>query len=119
MKNKDYLKSIISYIEDNEELADYLSGECDFDIEDDEELEDDLNFLMEHAESNYKLEPFACDGVGGIYALLDGEMVGLIDSEGQAGIVAKNIRDFFSIIIHFISPLFLITPEYLAFLPNK
>ena len=32
--------------------------------------------------------------------MLDGEMVGLINSEGEAGIVAKNIRDFFSIIIH-------------------
>ncbi|MBO4867106.1 MAG: hypothetical protein J5582_11210 [Ruminococcus sp.] len=100
MKNKELLKSIIEFIEENEELADYLSGECDFDIEDDEELADDLNYLTENAESNYKLEPFACDGGGGVYVLLDGEMVGMIDSEGQAGIIAKNIRDFFSIIIH-------------------
>ncbi|SFB66783.1 hypothetical protein [Ruminococcus albus] len=100
MNNNDLLKNIIEYIKDNEELLDYLSGECDLDFEDDEELADDLSFLTENAKSNYKLEPFACDGEGGIYALLDGEMVGMIDSEGQSGIVAKNIRDFFSIIIH-------------------
>ncbi|MCR5540014.1 MAG: hypothetical protein K6F71_04160 [Ruminococcus sp.] len=100
MKNKDQLNQIMEYIENNEDLQDYLSGECDFDIEEHEQLIDDLEFLLECGESNYKLEPFACNGSGGVYALLDGEMVGLINSEGEAGIVAKNIRDFFSIIIH-------------------
>ena len=100
MKNKDQLNQIMEYIENNEDLQDYLSGECDFDIEEHEQLIDDLEFLLECGESNYKLEPFACNGSGGVYAMLDGEMVGLINSEGEAGIVAKNIRDFFSIIIH-------------------
>ena len=95
-----YLNEIIDYIENDEELLGYLSSECGFDIEDHDQLTDDLGFLMEFAESNYKLEPFACDGSGGIYALLDNGSVGYIDSEGQAGIMANDIRSFFSILIH-------------------
>jgi hypothetical protein len=100
MKSNDQVKRIMEYIENNEDLQDYLSGECDFDIEEHNQLIDDLEFLLECGESNYKLEPFACNGSGGIYALLNGEFVGMIDSEGRAGIIAKNIHDFFSILIH-------------------
>ncbi len=99
MKNG-YLNKIMDYIEENDELLSYLSSECGFDVEDHAQLLDDLGFLMECSKSNYKVEPFACDGSGGIYALLDNKYVGIIDSEGQAGIVAQNIHDFFSIIIH-------------------
>ena len=100
MKNNDYLNNIIDYIENNDDLLNYLSSECGFDVEEYDQLLDDLGFLMESTKSNYNIEPFACDGSGGIYALLDNELVGYIDSEGQASIVAKNIRDFFSILIH-------------------
>ena len=100
MKNNDYLNNIIDYIENNDDLLNYLSSECGFDVEEYDQLLDDLGFLMESTKSNYNIEPFACDGSGGIYALLDNELVGYIDSEGQAGIVAKNIHDFFGILIH-------------------
>lgn len=100
MKTNDYLSSIIDYITKNDDLLIYLSSECGFDVEEYDQLVDDLHFLMECSEGNYNIEPFACDGSGGIYAVLDNELVGYIDSEGQAGIVAKNVHDFFAILIH-------------------
>ena len=100
MKNNDYLNSIIDCIENDDELLSYLSSECGFDVEEYDQLTDDLDFLMECSECNYSVEPFACDGSGGIYALLNSELVGYIDSEGQAGIVAKNLHDFFGILVH-------------------
>ena len=85
------MKSIENYIKqikNNEDIENYLSSECDVD------------FLMEGAKCNYELTPFACDGSGGIYAVLDNSKIGYIDSEGQAGIIANNIKDFFNIIIN-------------------
>ena len=76
MKNNDYLNNIIDYIENNDDLLNYLSSECGFDVEEYDQLLDDLGFLMESTKSNYNIEPFACDGSGGIYALLDNELVG-------------------------------------------
>lgn len=76
-----------------------MSSECDVDFESDEVLDDDLKFLMEYGKCNYDLTPFACDGSGGIYAMLNNGKIGYIDSEGYAGIIANNIKDFFSIVI--------------------
>lgn len=100
MTKNDYFNDIIDYIKNNDELQNYLSSECDLDIEEYDQLTEDLSYLMEYSNSNYELEPFACDGSGGIYALLDRKLVGYLDSEGQAGIVANNINDFFSIIVN-------------------
>ncbi len=88
----------INRIKADSELEDYLSGECDFDIEDTDQLDDDLEFLLEGCECGYALTPFGCDGSGGVYVLTDDGKVGYIDSEGSAGFVALGIRDFFSII---------------------
>lgn len=92
------MEKIIEYIKKNEDIENYLSSYCDVDFESQELLEDDLNFLLECGKCNYKLKPFAYDGCGGIYAILNNKKVGYIDSEGNAGIVANNIRDFFSIV---------------------
>ncbi|MGX8774529.1 MAG: hypothetical protein ACSW8G_05670 [Bacillota bacterium] len=89
---------MIDAIMNNEELREYFSVECDVDFASDEELQDNLEWLTEGSECNYDLEPFACDGSGGVYVLLDGQKVGYLDSEGQAGIIADCMEDFFSII---------------------
>ena len=102
METNNCVNIIIDYIKNNDELSNYLSSKCSFDVEEYNQLLDDLSYLMEYSHSNYEINPFACDGSGGIYALLDGEFVGYIDSEGQAGIVANNINDFFSIILNII-----------------
>lgn len=90
----------INQIKNNKDIETYLTSECNIDFESQEALEDDLGFLMECGKCNYIINPFACDGSGGIYAELDNGKIGYIDSEGQAGIVANNIKDFFSIVIN-------------------
>ena len=90
----------IRQIKNNEVLEKYLSCECDVDFESKEVLEDDLKSLIEYGKCNYELKPFACNGSGGIYAVLNNDKIGYIDSEGQAGIIANNIKDFFSIVIN-------------------
>ena len=100
METNNCVNIIIDYIKNNDELSNYLSSKCSFDVEEYNQLLDDLSYLIEYSHSNYEINPFACDGSGGIYALLDGKFVGYIDSEGQAGIVANNINDFFSIILN-------------------
>ena len=77
----------------------YLSAECGFDLEDKEELDDDLEFLLEGGKCGLKLLPFGCDGSGGVYVLSGDGRVGYIDSEGSAGFAALNVRDFFSILL--------------------
>lgn len=77
----------------------YLSAECGFDLEDKEELDDDLEFLLEGGKCGFKLLPFGCDGSGGVYVLADDGRVGYIDSEGGAGFTACSIGDFFSILV--------------------
>ena len=93
------LENYINQIKSNEDLECYFSSECDIDFVDQEILDDDLNFLMECGKCSYTLTPFACDGAGGIYAFLDNGKIGYLDSEGQAGIVANNMKDLFSIIV--------------------
>ncbi len=84
----------------NQSLVDYLSIECDFDLQDEDRLKDDLEFLLEGSKPNYDLEPFACDGAGGVYVMLDNGCVGYIDSEGSAGIVGNSPQSFFSILLN-------------------
>lgn len=91
---------LLRLIKNNEELCDYLSCECGVDFADDDSLNDDLQFLLECGECNYDMEPFACDGSGGVFVLLNQSQVGYLDSEGQAGIIANNIKDFFSIVLN-------------------
>lgn len=97
MKNIEFY---VNQIKENKDIEDQLSCECGIDFESREILEDDLSALMECGKCDYTLKPFGCDGSGGIYAVLDNGKIGYIDSEGQAGIVANNIKDFFSIIIN-------------------
>ena len=61
----------ITQIKNNEELERYLSYECDVDFESKEVLENNLKSLIEYGKCNYELKPFACDGVGGVYVVLN------------------------------------------------
>lgn len=90
----------IKQIKNSEDLCDYLSCECGVDFAEDDILCDDLKSLIVCSECNYDMEPFACDGSGGVFVLLNQSLIGYLDSEGQAGIIANNIKDFFSIILN-------------------
>ena len=93
------VQEFIDRIKADSHIAHYLSAECDFDLEDDKQLEDDLYYLLEGGKCQFKLTPFGCDGCGGVYVLAEDGRVGYIDSEGSAGYAAQNIRDFFSILL--------------------
>ncbi|ORX81354.1 hypothetical protein BCR32DRAFT_268299 [Anaeromyces robustus] len=86
-------------IKSNKILEDFFDIVCDMIIEDKETVEYDLKSLMEQGESNYELLPFAVDGTGSVYALLNNEKVGYIGSEGETGIIANNFKNFLSILI--------------------
>lgn len=96
--NETFLDNIISQIKSNKELEEIFSVEYDVNFIDKEILIDDLKSLTEFVNSNYDMEPFACDATGGVYVILNDMKIGYIDSEGGAGIVANNLRDFFSIV---------------------
>ena len=97
---KDYLDEIT----DNEELCDAFY-DCDIEIYDEDwvkDIEDDkawLEDLMGPGESTYEnMKPFARDGSGALWVVIDDEMIGYIGTEGECGIVAKNINEFMNIV---------------------
>lgn len=82
---------LIKTIKNNENLCNYLSCECDVNFVEDDILCDNLKFLLVCSECNYSMEPSACDGSGGVFVFLNQSLIGYLDSEGQAGIIANNI----------------------------
>lgn len=100
IEEKLFLEKIVSQIKESKDLETFFAVECDIDFIDKEILIDDLKALTEFTKCNYDLDPFACDGSGGVYVILNNKKVGYIDSEGRAGIVANNLNDFFGIVIN-------------------
>ncbi|MBQ6017190.1 MAG: SMI1/KNR4 family protein [Clostridiales bacterium] len=97
---KDFLEEIFG----NEELCDAFY-DCDIEIYDGEwvkDIEEDeawLEDLMGPGESTYEdLKPFARDGTGALWVVINDELIGYIGTEGECGIVAKNINEFFNIV---------------------
>ena len=67
------------------------------DLEDNfqQEFED----LMGPGDSSYKnIKAFARDGTGALWVVLDDELIGYIGTEGECGIVSRNINEFMNII---------------------
>lgn len=96
--DKRFFKKIVDKIINSKRLKEYFSVECDVDFVNKEILLDNLKSLTEFTKSNYDVEPFACDGSGGIYIILSSKKIGYINSEGGAGIIANSLKDFFSIV---------------------
>lgn len=91
---------LIRMVKNDKDLCSYLSCECDVDFAEDDILWDNLKSLLVCSECNYNMEPFACDGSGGVFVFLNQSLIGYLDSEGQAGIIANNLQDFLSIILN-------------------
>ncbi|MCR5458292.1 MAG: hypothetical protein K6F51_00180 [Acetatifactor sp.] len=79
--------------------------DCDVEIYDEEwvkDLEEDESWLEEMmgpGESTYHdIKPFARDGSGALWVVLDDELIGYIGTEGECGIVARNIDEFMNFI---------------------
>ena len=97
-EDKKTYEEIVDSIINDEELKESLRVECDFEIINKEYLEDSLENLTKDATCNYKMEPFARTASGGLYVALDNKKIGYIETYGSAGIVANNLKDFFSIL---------------------
>ena len=100
----DKLKKYMEEITSNSELLDAFF-DCDVEIYDEswvKDLENDdswLEDLMGPGISSYSdMKPFARDGSGALWVVINDEMIGYIGTEGECGIVAKTIDDFMNII---------------------
>ena len=97
------VKKYLEEIYNDEELRDAFYG-CDIEIYDEDwvrDLEEDdswLEDLMGPGESSYgDIIPFARDGSGALWVVLDDVLIGYIGTEGECGIVAGNIDEFMNI----------------------
>lgn len=101
-KLNEYLKEIYY----NEELNSAFS-ECDIDVYSQEWIEEfnkKKNWvydLMGPCESNYDIKAFAKSGTGGVWVLLNDKMVGFIGTEGECGIISRNIDEFMNYVATF------------------
>lgn len=86
-----------SIISANKELEEALYNACDFSFTD-MYIMNDGEDLLEFGKSDYEVKVFGNDARGGAYVLLNDMYVGYMSSEGECGIIAKNIKDFFNII---------------------
>jgi len=94
MNIKEKLEFYREQIESNFELVQALQDNCDFEFDDDIDVENDILICGE--KSNYRIYPFAKDSCGSIYVILDDCYVGFISSEGACGILASSIDEFFN-----------------------
>lgn len=97
---RDYLEEIYN----DEDLKDAFY-DCDIEIYDEawvKELEEDtswFNDMMGPGESSYtNIKPFAREGAGGLWVVLNDELIGYIGTEGECGIIARNINEFMNIV---------------------
>jgi hypothetical protein len=105
--NTNLPKDVRDYLEEiyNDEGLKDAFFDCDIEIYDEawvKDLEEDDSWfedLMGPGESSYKnIKPFARDGSGGLWVVLDDEMIGYIGTEGECGIIARNINEFMNIV---------------------
>lgn len=83
-------------------LKEEIYENCDAELLPPEMLEEQLSWLLEGGcKQDYSLVPFANDGSGGVYVIVDDQHVAYIDSEGGAGYIAETIDDFMNILLTF------------------
>ena len=100
----DKLKQYLDEISCDEQLSDAFY-DCDVEIYDEDwvkDLEEDdswLEELMGPGDPSYSdMKPFARDGSGALWVVINDELVGYIGTEGECGIVAQSIDDFMNMI---------------------
>ena len=100
-------EKVQKYLEEiyNDEALCDAFYDCDVEINDEEwvkDLEEDgswLEEMMGPGESSYHdIKPFARDGSGALWVVLDDERIGYIGTEGECGIVARNVDEFMNFI---------------------
>ena len=98
------VRKYLEEIYNDDELRDAFY-DCDVEIYDEDwirDLENDdswLEDLMGPGKSSYDdLKPFARDGSGALWVVIDDVLIGYIGTEGECGIVARNVDEFMNII---------------------
>ena len=106
--NTNLPENIRAFLEEiiNDEKLCYAFYSRDVEIYDEawvKDLEDnfqqEFEDLMGPGDSSYKnIKAFARDGTGALWVVLDDELIGYIGTEGECGIVSRNINEFMNII---------------------
>lgn len=102
MKEIEKLEFFKNQIIQNEVLQDAISDVCDFNFKREDALEKDINRLLKDRKCDYKIYPFGCDSRNGLFVLVNDEYVAYIAGDRSAqicGIIARNIREFFNLIL--------------------
>ena len=99
------VRAFLEEIIDDEELCDaFYSSDVEIYDEDwvkdlEENFRQEFEELMGPGDSSYKnIKAFARDATGALWVVLDDELIGYIGTEGQCGIVSRNINEFMNII---------------------
>ena len=99
------VRAFLEEIIDDEELCDaFYSRDVEIYDEDwvkdlEENFRQEFEDLMGPGESSYKsIKAFARDATGALWVVLDDELIGYIGTEGECGIVSRNINEFMNII---------------------
>ena len=99
------VRAFLEEIIDDEELCDaFYSSDVEIYDEDwvkdlEENFRQEFEELMGPGDSSYKnIKAFARDGTGALWVVLDDELIGYIGTEGECGIVSRNINEFMNII---------------------
>lgn len=89
-------------INGNAILRNAISEECNFCFGKETSLEADRERLLKYRKCDYEIYPFGRDDRNGIYALVNNTYVVYIGGDRSAeccGIVAKNIKEFFNLLL--------------------
>ena len=99
------VRAFLEEIIDDEELCDaFYSSDVEIYDEDwvkdlEENFRQEFEELMGPGDSSYKnIKAFARDATGALWVVLDDELIGYIGTEGECGIVSRNINEFMNII---------------------
>ena len=99
------VRAFLEEIIDDEELCDaFYSSDVEIYDEDwvkdlEDNFQQEFESLMGPGDSSYKsIKAFARDATGALWVILDDELIGYIGTEGQCGIVSRNINEFMNII---------------------
>lgn len=95
MNIKEELNFYKEQIINNPELINALFW-CDFMFDDETDVE--KNIFVCNDKSNYEIYPFGKDSCGSNFVILNNKYIGFTSSEGECGIIANNIKDFFNIL---------------------
>ena len=99
------VRAFLEEIINDEKLCDaFYSSDVEIYDEDwvkdlEENFRQEFEDLMGPGESSYKsIKAFARDATGALWVVLDDELIGYIGTEGECGIVSRNINEFMNII---------------------